>query len=99
MMYAASRPISNLGISIKRSELLGVMLKALGFWSLIGGISGLPQAMSFLHQYPDDQAFFMMMADTFVAPSMLIVGGLFLIRATDWFIRIADRGRNPTATN
>jgi hypothetical protein len=82
---------------MKRPELLGVMLKTIGFWSLIGGISGLPQAISFSHQYPDEQAFMLMMADTFAGPSILIVASWFLIRATNWIVGLAYCGNNLTA--
>jgi hypothetical protein len=79
---------------MKRPELLEVMLKALGCWSVISGLSGLPQAVSFLHVYPDEQESLLMMADTFVGPGILIVTGWFLVRSTHWFIGIADRGNN-----
>jgi hypothetical protein len=82
---------------MKRAELLGILLKTIGFWSILGGISGLPQAISSLHQYPDEQAFFMMMGDTLVAPIMMVVAGWFLIRSTDWFVRIAQGGANLAA--
>lgn len=82
-----------------RRDLLGVLLKTLGVWTLVGGIAGLPQAVRFTHDYPDEQAFLQMMADTFIGPSFLIVAGWFLIRATDWFVRIADPGNSPSADN
>ena len=82
---------------MKRPELLGVMLKAIGFSSLLGGISGLPQAVSFSHQYPDEQAFLLMMADTFAGPSILIITSWFLIRTTNWFVGIAYPSTNLSA--
>src|SRR5205085_3972475 len=84
---------------MKRAELLGVLLKAIGFWSIIGGLSGLPGAFSFFHEYPDEQAFLMLFAGTFMAPVILIITGWFLVRATDWFIGIAGGGTRWTASD
>jgi hypothetical protein len=74
---------------MKRPELLGVLLKALGFWSLVGGIAGLPRAVNLSHEYSDEQELMLMMADTFAGPAILIVSSWFLIRATNRLVRIA----------
>jgi len=81
---------------MKQTDLLGVMLKAIGFWCLAAGILALPQAVSFSRAYPDEQAFMLMMADTFASPCLLMVSGWLLIRHTHWFVEIACPGTGST---
>jgi hypothetical protein len=84
---------------MKPTELLEVLLKAIGFWSLVSGIAGLPQAISFSHQYSDEQAFILMMADTFAAPRILIVASWLLICATNWLVGLAPSGNNSAVND
>jgi hypothetical protein len=89
LLKNAESGCESLGLTMKGPKLLGVMLKAIGIWCFVGGMSGLPHAIKFWGEYPDEQAFLMMMADTFAGPGILIISSWFLIRATDWFVGIA----------
>ena len=80
---------SSNAIQSSGTELLGVLLKAIGAWGLIGGLSGLPQAVSFWRIYPDDQAVLEKLADTFASPIGLTIVGVLLFSRTNWFVAIA----------
>jgi len=82
---------------MKPPELLTILLKAMGAWTLIRGMAALPGAVRFSHDYPDEQALLMMVADTFAAPIFLIAVGWLMIRRTNRFVDIAYRGSNPPA--
>jgi hypothetical protein len=77
------------GLPMKQSELLGVLLKTIGTWSLVNGVASLPQAFLYLQNWRDEQEFLLMTAHTFAAPVIVIAIGLCLVRATDWFVGIA----------
>ena len=74
---------------MKPAETLGVILKLLGFASVLQGLAVLPTSVKMLHAYPDEQALLLMIAEVVAYPTILIVGGWLLIRRTDWFVQRA----------
>jgi hypothetical protein len=63
-----------------RSQLLQLLLKTLGFWSFIGAISALPQAIRYSHDFADEMELLMLVAETFAGTCLLMIVGWLLIR-------------------
>lgn len=82
-----------------RSELLQLLLKTLGFWSFIGAISALPQAIRYSHGFEDEMELLMLVAETFAGTGLLMIVGWLLIRHTQRFVAIAYRGDDALAAD
>src|SRR4051794_28454052 len=82
-----------------RSELLRLLLKTVGFWSFIGGISALPQAIRYSHGFEDEMELLILVAERFAGCGLLIIVGWLLIRHTQWFVAMAYRGTAALAAD
>ena len=75
---------------MKRSELLAVLVKAMGIWEIVGGVMGLPTSIANFAEYSNERQFLIaFLAAAFAFSGSQLIAGCVLFFGSEWIAKKA----------